>query len=99
MLQILNRDDLMFAMKPNEVQINGVVRPVFKNPVTDGGKKSKAGAQAVIRGADGQLQAITEVALNANGGVNELKVIYDTGYVNPNWRTTLPQIRERANAA
>lgn len=98
MLQILNRDDLQFAMKSNEIQINGEVRPVFKNPKTDHGKRSKAGAQAVVRDSRGNLQAVAESTLEASGATNEMKVVYDTGYVSPKWESTLAEIRERANS-
>lgn len=59
LLQQINRDTLKFAMKANEVQINGVVHDVYKDPVTDSGKRSKRGAQAVVN-EGGVLTAVRE---------------------------------------
>lgn len=50
LLQKVNRDTFKFAMKANElITDNGEVREVVKNPVTDAGKRSKAGAQSLVR--------------------------------------------------
>ena len=43
LLQIVNRDDLKFAMKCSNAIIDGVSVPVFKDPITDRSKKSLAG--------------------------------------------------------
>jgi nicotinamide phosphoribosyltransferase len=43
LLQIVDRDTQKFAMKASSACINGVWVDVQKNPVTDSGKKSKAG--------------------------------------------------------
>jgi len=43
LLQKLNRDTLKFAFKCSAIQVNGEWRDVFKNPITDHGKKSKRG--------------------------------------------------------
>jgi len=43
LLQHMNRDTQKFAMKASAVKVNGVWRDVFKDPVTDFGKKSKKG--------------------------------------------------------
>lgn len=49
LLQKVDRDTLKFAMKASAVEVNGVWRDVAKDPVTDRGKASKAGRQAVLR--------------------------------------------------
>ena len=50
LLQQVNRDTLRFAMKANAMRdANGVWHDVAKAPVTDPGKASKAGRQAVVR--------------------------------------------------
>jgi nicotinamide phosphoribosyltransferase len=49
LLQIVNRDDQKFAMKCSSVQINGKWVDVQKDPVTDSGKKSKAGRVTLWR--------------------------------------------------
>lgn len=43
LLQIVDRDTQKFAMKASSARINGEWRDVVKDPVTDSGKKSKAG--------------------------------------------------------
>ena len=40
LLQIVNRDDLRFAMKCSAVAVDGVWRDVYKDPVTDPAKRS-----------------------------------------------------------
>ncbi len=57
LLQLVNRDTLRFAMKANALRDDrGVWRDVSKTPLTDPGKGSKAGRQAVVR-EDGRLVA------------------------------------------
>lgn len=48
LLQGINRDTLQFAMKANSITIDGVKQDVFKRPVGDTGKASKAGEQALV---------------------------------------------------
>jgi nicotinamide phosphoribosyltransferase len=43
LLQQVDRDTQKFAMKCSSVQINGEWQDVMKDPITDSGKKSKAG--------------------------------------------------------
>jgi nicotinamide phosphoribosyltransferase len=43
LLQIVDRDTQKFAMKASSACINGEWRDVVKDPITDAGKKSKAG--------------------------------------------------------
>lgn len=57
LLQQLNRDTQKFAYKCSEVTVNGQPREVFKDPITDKGKKSKAGRLSLVL-RDGQLQTI-----------------------------------------
>jgi nicotinamide phosphoribosyltransferase len=47
LLQQVNRDTLKFAMKCSAAKVNGEWRDVYKDPVTDKGKKSKRGILAV----------------------------------------------------
>jgi len=47
-LQKVNRDTLRFAMKASAAEIDGEWRDVYKDPVTDQGKRSKAGRLALI---------------------------------------------------
>jgi nicotinamide phosphoribosyltransferase len=43
LLQHMNRDTQKFAMKASAAKVNGKWRDVFKDPVTDFGKRSKKG--------------------------------------------------------
>ncbi|MDB5336133.1 MAG: hypothetical protein JWN70_1752 [Planctomycetaceae bacterium] len=49
LLQKLNRDTQRFAFKCSSVVIDGQHRNVYKQPVTDKGKKSKAGRLKLVR--------------------------------------------------
>ncbi|WP_261843094.1 nicotinate phosphoribosyltransferase [Aliamphritea ceti] len=63
LLQKVNRDTLNFAMKTSAVKIANQWRDVYKDPVTDTGKRSKKGRLAVIRNQTGELQTIRETEL------------------------------------
>jgi nicotinamide phosphoribosyltransferase len=43
LLQKVNRDTYKFAQKASAILVDGVWKPIAKNPITDPGKKSKAG--------------------------------------------------------
>lgn len=45
LLQKVNRDTLKFAQKASAIKVNGVWRDIWKDPITDPGKKSKTGLQ------------------------------------------------------
>ena len=49
LLQVLNRDTNKWAMKASSITVNGQERTVFKSPITDHGKVSKAGRLDLIR--------------------------------------------------
>ena len=48
LLQGVNRDTNAFAYKTSAIQVNGEMRDVFKDPVTDLGKRSKKGVLELI---------------------------------------------------
>lgn len=56
LLQQLDRDVQRFAMKASAVQVNGVWRDVFKEPVTDSSKSSKKG-RVVLWESGGEYQS------------------------------------------
>jgi len=92
--QYNTRDSFGFAMKATYVEVNGVGREIFKDPITDSGlKKSARGLLRVIKNNgeyilyDGQTK---EMEANES---NELKVLYEDGaFVR---RTTLTEIRDK----
>ena len=53
LLQQVDRDTQKFAMKCSSVQINGKWINVQKDPITDSGKKSKAGRVTLFQNRDG----------------------------------------------
>ncbi len=60
LLQKINRDTLKFAMKASAANVNGLWRDIFKDPVTDRGKRSKKGRLAVVESVQGDLKTIRE---------------------------------------
>ncbi|WP_020407480.1 nicotinate phosphoribosyltransferase [Hahella ganghwensis] len=58
LLQKINRDTMKFAMKASAAKVAGLWRDVYKDPVTDQGKRSKKGRLAVVRGMNGEIKTI-----------------------------------------
>ncbi|MEM9568063.1 MAG: nicotinate phosphoribosyltransferase [Cyanobacteria bacterium P01_E01_bin.34] len=77
LLQQVNRDTQKFAYKCSQVTIDGKDIPVFKNPATDPGKRSKPGRLDLVR-RDGKF--IT-VALNGERQAPDSKLVtvYENG--------------------
>lgn len=95
LLQQVNRDTQKFALKCSEITVDGQKREVFKNPITDPGKRSKSGRLALVqRQADGPLETVREEYLN-NKHSNLLELVFDNGAILRT--TTLKEVRERAN--
>ena len=101
LLQKVNRDTLNYAMKASGAKgsfNNGEWYDVFKDPVTDSGKRSKKGRLAVVK-RGGEIVTIRESELG-RGEENLLQDIYKNGYgAGDASGVTLPQVRERINAA
>jgi nicotinamide phosphoribosyltransferase len=51
-LQQLNRDTHKFAFKCSAIDRNGVWHDVYKDPITDTGKRSKRGRLGLVRSGD-----------------------------------------------
>lgn len=95
LLQKVNRDTYKFAMKASAILQDGEWRPIYKDPVTDPGKKSKSGRVTLLR------SKITGEYLTASidGGVNDdwedaMVTVYDKGQILN--ETTLDEVRARA---
>jgi nicotinamide phosphoribosyltransferase len=83
LLQKPNRDTMGFAIKASAAQIDGKWTDVFKDPVTDTGKRSKKGRLALIV-RDGKYTTIREDELVGNmnyPGVNKLRVVLENGKI------------------
>lgn len=67
-----------FAIKCSAVEIDGVWHDVIKDPVTDPGKRSKAGRLALVR-EDGTFRTMQEEEAAARGFANELVPVFKDG--------------------
>ena len=90
--QMVNRDTQKFAMKCSAVSIGGVWRDVFKDPVTDQGKRSKRGRLALVATPGG----VATVPLT-DGVADLLHVVYRDGALLE--QAAFAQLRERAHDA
>ena len=81
LLQGLNRDTLKFAMKCSSITVDGEQSHVFKDPVTDPGKASKAGRLDLIR-KDGHFETVEipkgQVSFN---NFSEMQTVYENGQI------------------
>lgn len=76
LLQHVNRDTQKFAMKTSTALINGVWVDVFKDPVTDSGKRSKKGRLALIKdGSTGEFVTVP----NPEDFESFLEVVWENG--------------------
>lgn len=95
LLQGLNRDTLKFAMKCSSITVNGEVRDVFKDPITDHGKASKSGRLDLMEHRD--YNTFHTVNLEDGETVHPwsaMKTVYENGEVLVD--DTLDNIRARA---
>jgi nicotinamide phosphoribosyltransferase len=90
LLQKVNRDTQKFAMKASAACVNGEWRDVFKDPVTDPGKRSKRGRLALIRDEQGYR---TVNRSDAPAG-NLLVPVFRNGKVLVEW--SLEEVRANA---
>ncbi len=77
LLQKVNRDTMQFAMKASAAKVNGDWRDVYKDPVTDHGKRSKKGRLAVIEPEPGVYKTIPEGELGQQKNI--LEIVYESG--------------------
>ncbi|ESP95421.1 MULTISPECIES: nicotinate phosphoribosyltransferase [Pseudoalteromonas] len=77
LLQKLDRDTMQFAMKASAVKVKGLWHDVFKDPVTDHGKRSKKGRLAVVHDPVKGIKTVRENDLG--GRENLLKTVFKNG--------------------
>jgi nicotinic acid phosphoribosyltransferase len=65
LLQKVNRDTQKFAMKASAACVNGEWRDVYKDPITDSGKRSKKGRLALVRNKMVKLQLCVKMSWQA----------------------------------
>ena len=76
--QILNRDTLKFAMKCSSITVDGKHRDVFKDPVTDHGKKSKAGRLDLVKWANGKFETVN-LGYKTQNEFSVMRTVYENG--------------------
>lgn len=96
LLQKVDRDTMKYAMKANAIEVNGDWIDVYKDPITDRGKTSKKGRQALVK-RDGVFTTIRkdDLVKGAHGVEKDyLRTVYHNGELMVD--DTLSMIRERA---
>ncbi len=88
LLQQVNRDTQKFAMKCSEVVVDGVARPVSKDPITDPGKKSKTGRLELYRMGNRFVTSAEKL-----DGESVLRTVYENGKLLVD--ETLSEVRAR----
>jgi nicotinamide phosphoribosyltransferase len=92
LLQQINRDTLRFALKCSAIDINGQWHDVYKQPVTDPGKDSRAGRFVLVK--EGQ-EFITLKVDGASARVDDqLETVLENGVLRRD--QTLEEIRVTA---
>lgn len=77
LLQKVDRDTMQFAMKASAIRINGQWQDVYKQPVTDTGKRSKRGRLALTTDTQGKYQTIRASELGDSD--NKLEMVFRDG--------------------
>jgi nicotinamide phosphoribosyltransferase len=95
LLQMHNRDTLKFAMKCSSITVDGKQRDVFKDPVTDHGKSSKAGRLDLIRDWHGTYSTVV-LGEKDQHILSVMQTVYENGELLK--EETFGQIRDRARA-
>lgn len=95
LLQKINRDTLKFAYKTSAIVVDGKLRDVYKEPITDSGKNSKKGRLDLVSDEAGEYKTVRlpdVETLSANN--TKLRTVYENGelLIDDN----LAEIRKRA---
>lgn len=91
----VNRDTQKFAMKCSAVTVNGEMRDVFKDPITDPGKRSKKGRLELVRGlGTGEYRTIRLEDEIKHNEIRMLQTVYENGELLVD--QSLDDIRKRA---
>jgi nicotinamide phosphoribosyltransferase len=90
--QYNTRDTFGFAMKATYVEVDGVGREIFKDPITDDGTKKSATGLLSVHNHDGEYVLVDRCTWEGES-VSSLQTIYNDGeFYN---KTTLDEIRKR----
>lgn len=77
LLQKMNRDTLKFAFKCSYAEIDGKGKAIFKDPITDSGKKSKRGQLKLIENEIGNYQTVRK----ESKGIDLLETVFENGKI------------------
>ncbi len=91
LLQKLNRDTQKFAVKCSQVVVQGEEISVYKDPVTDPGKRSKRGRLDLIQ-VEGTYQTVTET--EETTALSKLETVYENGSLTKEYR--FDEVRNQA---
>jgi len=91
LLQLVGRDTMKFALKCSAIDVNGVWRDVYKEPITDFGKKSKKGRVTLYKNGNHYISDLK--------GRNDIEEVLRTVFLNGDLIVddTLSDIRKRAS--
>ncbi len=90
LLQQINRDTLRFALKCSAIDVNGQWHDVYKQPVTDPGKDSRAGRFILLKEGQEFVTIRVEGAGPAHEG-DQLETVLENGVLRRD--QTLEEIR------
>ncbi|MEZ5308660.1 MAG: nicotinate phosphoribosyltransferase [Pyrinomonadaceae bacterium] len=94
LLQKVDRDTLRFAYKCSAVVVDGTLREVYKQPVTDSGKTSKKGRLDLVRTDDGFSTIVIPNATDIASPESVLETVFENGELLRS--ESLNEIRARA---
>jgi nicotinamide phosphoribosyltransferase len=94
LLQKCDRDTLKYAMKCSALTIDGEWVDVYKDPVTDHGKRSKKG-RVWTAWLNGKLMATTLDEMKGSGLDSALELVFKDGEVTKTY--TWENVREKAH--
>lgn len=98
LLQALDRDTMKFAMKASAARINGVWVDVFKDPITDPGKKSKKGRIETFKNfVTGEVATLRLDEVDYDEWAPLMETVYKDGEVLINY--TFDEVRANATRA
>ena len=95
LLQQLNRDTLRFALKCSAIDINGQWHDVYKQPITDPGKDSRAGRFILLKEGN-EFVTVKREEGRAIEGTDQLELVLEDGVLHRD--QTLEEIRAIASS-
>jgi nicotinamide phosphoribosyltransferase len=87
----LNRDTLRFALKCSAIDINGQWHDVYKQPITDPGKDSRAGRFVLLREGNEFITVKREEG-RPQEGIDQLELVLEDGVLHRD--QSLDEIRD-----